>query len=145
MHFFLVVLLLGASASASGQVQLVTEQEAHAAASVPMLTPRAVRTPDAPQIEIVAPDITAAVSSPTRVQLRFRTVSPSTAKPESLKALYGAFRVDITSRLLKLAKLTPEGLVVEAVALPSGSHRIFLEIEDTDGRVGTQLLSVTVQ
>jgi hypothetical protein len=34
---------------------------------------------------------------------------------------------------------------VEGAQLPSGSHRIALEIEDSAGRVGTQLLSVTVQ
>ena len=72
-------------------------------------------------------------------------MSPSAAKPESFRALYGAFRVDITSRLLQVAKLSAEGLTVEAASLPVGSHRIFLEIEDSVGRTGTQLLSVTVQ
>ena len=141
----LFLLILAASTSAFGQLQLVTEQEARASAAVPMLAPRAAKVPDAPQIEIVFPDISGAVSSPTKVQLRFRPVSPSAAKPESFRALYGAFRVDITSRLLQVAKLSAEGLTVEAASLPVGSHRIFLEIEDSVGRTGTQLLSVTVQ
>lgn len=140
----LVVLAAGISAPAHGQVQLVTAEEARASEATPMLMPRAVPVPDAPQIEIISPDIKGAVTSPTKVQLRFRAVPPATPKPDSFKALYGAFRLDITSRLLEVAKPTMEGLTLEQASLPSGSHRIFLEIQDSVGRTGTQLLSVTV-
>ena len=147
MRFVTLVAALAvcAAASAQAQVVLVTEQEASASAAAPMLTPRALPVRDAPQIEIVSPDIQGAVTSPTRVQLRFRAVSPATPRPESFRALYGAFRIDITSRLLEFAKLTAEGLVLEQATLPSGSHRIFLEIQDSAGRSGAQLLSVTVR
>ena len=124
---------------------LVSEQEASASRAAPQLNARTARVPDAPQIDIIAPDIKGSITSPTVVQLRFKPVSPAVIKPESFKALYGAFRIDITSRLLKVARLDGEGLTVEGAQLPSGSHRIALEIEDSAGRVGTQLLSVTVQ
>lgn len=124
---------------------LVSEQEASASRAAPQLNARTARVPDAPQIDIVAPDIKGSITSPTVVQLRFKPVSPAVIKPESFKALYGAFRIDITSRLLKVARLDGDGLTVEGAQLPSGSHRIALEIEDSAGRVGTQLLSVTVQ
>ena len=124
---------------------LVSEQEASASRAAPQLNARTARVPDAPQIDIIAPDIKASITSPTVVQLRFKPVSPAVIKPESFKALYGAFRIDITSRLLKVARLDGEGLTVEGAQLPSGSHRIALEIEDSAGRVGSQLLSVTVQ
>ena len=124
---------------------LVSEQEAAQSRAAPQLSARTVRVPDAPQIDIIAPDIKGSITSPTVVQLRFKPVSPAVIKPESFKALYGAFRIDITSRLLKVARLDGEGLTVEGAQLPSGSHRIALEIEDCAGRVGTQLLSVTVQ
>lgn len=124
---------------------LVSEQEAAQSRAAPQLSARTVRVPDAPQIDIIAPDIKGSITSPTVVQLRFKPVSPAVIKPESFKALYGAFRIDITSRLLKVARLDGEGLTVEGAQLPSGSHRIALEIEDSAGRVGTQLLSVTVQ
>ena len=140
----LVVLSGAVSLPVHGQVQLVTAEEARASEAAAMLMPRAVPVPDAPQIVIVSPDLKGAVSSPTKVQLRFRAVSPATPKPESFKALYGAFRVDITSRLLEVARPTAEGLTLEQASLPSGWHRIFLEIQDSAGRTGTQLLSVTV-
>lgn len=124
---------------------LVSEQEASASRAAPQLNARTARVPDAPQIDIIAPDIKGSITSPTVVQLRFKPVSPAVIKPESFKALYGAFRIDITSRLLKVARLDGEGLTVEGAQLPSGSHRIALEIEDSAGRVGSQLLSVTVQ
>ncbi len=141
----LFALAVCASASVYGQVQLVTEEEVRAAAAAPMLTPRAAPVQDAPQIEIVSPDIKGAVTSPTKVHLRFRAVSPATPKPESFRALYGSFRLDITNRLLPFAKLTTEGLILDEASLPSGSHRIFLEIQDSVGRTGVKLLSVTVQ
>ena len=124
---------------------LVSEQEASQSRAAPQLSARAARVPDAPQIDIIAPDIKGSITSPTVVQLRFKPVSPAVIKPESFKALYGEFRIDITSRLLKVARLDGEGLTVDGAQLPSGSHRIALEIEDSAGRVGTQLLSVTVQ
>jgi hypothetical protein len=124
---------------------LVSEQEASASRAAPQLNARTARVPDAPQIDIIAPDIKGSITSPTVVQLRFKPVSPAVIKPGSFKALYGAFRIDITSRLLKVARLDGEGLTVEGAQLPSGSHRIALEIEDSAGRVGSQLLSVTVQ
>ena len=124
---------------------LVSEQESSASRAAPQLNARTARVPDAPQIDIIAPDIKGSITSPTVVQLRFKPVSPAVIKPGSFKALYGAFRIDITSRLLKVARLDGEGLTVEGAQLPSGSHRIALEIEDSAGRVGSQLLSVTVQ
>ena len=90
---------------------LVSEQEASQSRAAPQLSARAARVPDAPQIDIIAPDIKGSITSPTVVQLRFKPVSPAVIKPESFKALYGAFRIDITSRLLKVARLDGEGLL----------------------------------
>ena len=143
----LCLVLLLPSSPMYAQVQLVSEREMRASenATAP-LAPRSVAVvPDGPKIDIVSPGLMGAVKSPARVQLRFTTVSPAIAKPESFKALYGAFRVDITSRLLKVAKLSPQGLIVEEAFLPSGSHRIFLEIEDSVGRTGGQMLSVMIE
>ncbi|MFH1602849.1 MAG: hypothetical protein ABIH03_02965 [Pseudomonadota bacterium] len=141
----LVALALCASTSAFGQVKLVTEEEFRASAAAPMLLPRATSVPGAPQIEIISPDTKGVITSPTKVQLHFRAVPPATPKPESFRALYGSFRLDITGRLLKLAKLTAEGLTLENASLPSGSHRIFLEIQDSVGRTGSQVLAITVR
>jgi hypothetical protein len=150
--FFAAALVLPFSVYA--QVQLVTADEMRLSAAqaggivggddAPLI-PRAAPAIDAPLIEILSPDIKGVVTSPAKVQLRFRPESPAVVRPESFKASYGAFRLDITSRLLQFAKPTPEGLIVEQANLPSGSHKILLEIQDSAGRTGTQLLSFTVQ
>ena len=145
MRSIFIWLVLCVSELAHGQVMLVSEAEARSSRAAPILTARAVPVPDAPAIEIVSPDLKEAITSPTKVELRFRPVAPATVKPESFRALYGAFRIDITSRLREFAKVTPEGLVLEHATLPTGAHRIFMEVQDSTGRVGAQLLSVTVR
>jgi hypothetical protein len=139
---------------AIGQMLLVTEEEARAssAAAPPEktddqieLVPRATLNLASPRIEIVYPDVRTPVVSPTRVQLMFRTVTPANIQPATCRALYGTWRVDITKRLLQYAKVTSDGINVDEAALPPGSHRIFLEVQDSDGRIGSQVLSFTVQ
>jgi hypothetical protein len=139
------VVLSLVSVAANANLQLVTEAEMRASVAAPSLVARAVPEKDAPRIEIIAPDLHGTVSSPTRVQLKFIATAPAAPKLDTFRALYGAFRIDITNRLLEYAKLTPEGVVLDSANLPSGSHRIFLEIQDSAGRVGTQVLSFTVQ
>ena len=136
-----------AVAMASASTQLVTDEEARVSQMAGAPAPRAVaRTdPDAPKIEVRAPQLDGVIRSPAKVDLRFSVNDPARVKMDSLRVLYGAFRIDITSRFLKLAKLQPEGITVEEVNLPQGSHRIWVEIQDTLGRQGTQMLSVTVQ
>lgn len=145
MRRWVIIVALCASTSAYAQVKLVTEDEYRASATAPMLIPRATTVPDAPQIEIVSPDMKGVITSPTKVQLHFRAVAPATPKPETFRALYGSLKLDITGRLLQFAKLSAEGLTLENASLPSGSHRIFLEIQDSVGRTGAQVLAVTVR
>ncbi len=140
----LLVGALFACTSSYAQVQLVTEAESRASAAAPMLLARTATVPDAPKIEILAPDLKSPISGPTRVQLRFTAIPPATLIPATFKALYGAFKIDITGRLLQYAKVTEQGLVLEQASLPAGSHRIFLEVQDSAGRTGMQVLSVTV-
>ena len=145
MRRWVIFVALCASASAYGQVELVTQEEFRASAAAAMLIPRAAAVPDAPQIEILSPDTKGVVTSPTKVQLHFRAVPPATPRPESFRALYGAFKLDITGRLLQFAKVSTDGLTLENASLPSGSHQIFLEIQDSAGRRGARVLAVTVQ
>ena len=144
-RIILFALVLCTSASVYAQAVLVTEAEYRASAAAPALIPRATTVPDAPRIEVVLPDTKGVITSPTKVQLHFRAVAPATPKPESFRALYGPFKLDITSRLLESARLSADGLTLENATLPSGSHRIFLEIQDSAGRTGAQILAVTVQ
>ena len=141
----LIALLVVASAGAQAQM-LVTEAEAAAARSAPEApATRSLRMPDAPRINVLTPDLTGPVSSPTRIQLKFEPTAPAAILPESFRVRYGTLRLDITARITAVSKVSPEGLDVAEAALPKGSHRLFLEIQDSQGRTGERLLQFVVQ
>jgi hypothetical protein len=154
LHWLTIVVASTLCLPAFGQAMLVSEEEVRTSAGgmppvkegeEPELVPRSAPDLSSPRIEIMQPDIKSAVASPTRVQLVFHPVAPATIQPATFRALYGTFRIDITKRLLQYAKVTAAGINVDEAAMPAGSHRIFLEVQDSAGRTGSQLLSFTIQ
>jgi hypothetical protein len=138
-------LLLTASTGARAQV-LVTEAEAAAARAAPEPpTVKGAPVPDAPHIRLLAPDLTGPITSPTRIKLTFEPTAPAAIRPESFRVRYGALRLDITARITAVSKVAPEGIDVAEAALPKGSHRLFLEIQDSMGRTGERVLQFVVQ
>jgi hypothetical protein len=132
-------------ACAIAQPLLVSEQEMLASLSAgenPIT--RSLTATGAPRIELAAPDIRQSISSPTRIALRFVPTAPASIRPESLRVLYGALRLDITSRLLGSAKVNPEGIEVAQAALPRGQHRLTLMLEDTLGRAASHTFAFIV-
>jgi len=132
---------------AGAQAQwLVTEQEALMSRSAPQMPEaKALPIPDAPRIVLVQPDVSAQVASPTRILLRFEPGPDGQIRPDTFKVRYGTFRLDITSRITSASKVTAEGIDVAEASLPKGSHRLYLEIQDSLGRVGERALSFVVQ
>jgi len=127
-------------------LMLVTEAEAQASMNAGGLpTPRSAAQPGAPRIELVSPDIKKAIAVPTKIEVRFMGNAPAEPKPETFKALYGAFKIDITQRLLGVAKVTKDGISVSDAALPSGKHQLLLTLTDTLGREAQHVVSFTVQ
>ena len=127
-------------------VFLVTEAEAAASfAAGGMLNPRSVSQPGSPQIEFLTPDITKPVSAPTNIDIRFVGNPPSEPKPDSFRVLYGSFRIDITQRLLGVAKVSKEGIKVKDAVLPKGRHQLSLMITDSMGRQNQQVVAFTVE
>lgn len=146
--FLAVVFWMGCTASICSAQPFVLVTEAEAAASIAaggMLNPRSVSQPGAPQIELLAPDISKAISAPTNIELRFVGNPPSEPKPDTFRILYGAFRIDITQRLLGVAKVTKEGIKVRDAVLPKGRHQLSLTISDSMGRQSQQLVAFTVE
>ena len=84
------------------------------------------------------------MTSPTPIELRFIPAGSSTIKPESFRALYGTFGIDITSRIMGVAKVTAAGIQVNEANLPKGRHRIQLLLEDSEGRVGSRWMEFQV-
>jgi len=134
------------TAAFSAPAYLVTPEEMRASNDAPLqISPRSSPVKDAPSIEVIAPKLPGSVSSPTPIDLKFQAIAPSNVKPDSFKALYGTFQIDITKRLLSLAKVTETGVQVQDATLPKGRHKILLLIEDSAGRPGSRMLEFDVQ
>lgn len=143
----LAALLAGSCSLAHAEPPfLVSEQEAADSRAAPArLEPRTVPVPGAPRIQLLAPDLNGAVPSPTRIQVKFEPGPASAINPETFRVRYGAFKLDITSRIIAAAKVTPDGIDVSQAALPKGSHRLFIEIQDSMGRAAERRVDFTVQ
>ena len=139
--------LLGLMASGPAWcLELVTPEEMRAsAAAIAIYEAKSVPAPEAPQIELLRPNLLAPVVSPTAIELRFKASPDSQVRPESFRVLYGRLRLDITSRLLQSTRITQQGMHVDQATLPQGSHRLLLSIEDTLGRRGHTQLDFNIQ
>jgi hypothetical protein len=100
---------------------------------------------DEPAIEIVRPVVKEGkVASPVAIEVRFKPVSGKTIDPASFKLYYGAFKLDVTDRLLKTAKVTPNGFSIDKVDIPAGSHRLVMKVADDTGAAGIKEIKFTV-
>ena len=111
----------------------------------PPFRAKSVAPKDAPVIELSAPKLSAPVNSPTPIELKFQPTPPSVVKPNTFKVLYGSFEIDITKRILNVAKVTESGLFVQEAVLPKGKHKLLMVIEDTAGRRGNRSIDFEVQ
>ena len=142
----LCCLALALPAAAHAAPWLVTPEEARAsAAAPPTFEPKPAPTPDAPRIELLAPNLSGPVPSVTRIRMRFEPVAPAVIRPDTFRVRYGALRLDITQRIVAAATVAREGIDVAEAKLPSGSHRLFVEISDSLGRVAERVLQFTVE
>jgi len=140
------LLLSGVSLTAFAGQLLVTVEEMNASNNAkPPFTAKSVAPKDAPLIELSAPKLSAPVSSPTPIELKFQPTPPSAVKPETFKVLYGAFEIDITKRILNVAKVTESGVNVQEASLPKGKHKLLMVVEDTSGRRGNKTIEFEVQ
>ena len=111
----------------------------------PRFTAKAVQAKDAPVIELSAPKLSEPVSSPTAIDLKFQSTEPSTVKPDSFRVLYGSFEIDITKRILNVAKVSEQGVFVREASLPKGKHKLLMVIEDSAGRTGSRTVNFEVR
>lgn len=100
---------------------------------------------DEPAIEIVRPVVKEGkVTSPVAIEVRFKPVTGKSIDPSSFKLYYGAFKIDVTDRLLKTAKVTPNGFSIDKVDIPTGSHRLVMRVGDDKGAVGIKEIKFAV-
>ncbi len=142
----LIGLLLYLSISPCFAQLLVSIDEMNASNNAqPPFKAKSVAPRDAPVIELSAPKLSAAVSSPTPIELKFQPTPPSSVKPETFKVLYGSFEIDITKRILNVAKVTESGVFVQEANLPKGKHKLLMVVEDTAGRRGNRSVDFEVK
>ena len=140
------LLLCGLNLTAFAGQLLVSVEEMNASNNAkPLLTAKAVAPKDAPLIELSAPKLSAPVGSPTPIELKFQPTAPSEVKPETFKVLYGSFEIDITKRILNVAKVSETGVNVQEASLPKGKHKLLMVVEDTSGRRGNKTIKFEVQ
>ena len=140
----LSVLVLSATAFA-GQLLVSVDEMNTSNNAKPLFTAKSVAPKDAPLIELSAPKLSAPVSSPTVIEVKFQPTAPSAVKPESFRVLYGSFEIDITKRILSLTKVTETGVFVQEASLPKGKHKLLMVVEDTSGRKGNRVIEFVVQ
>ena len=146
MKKIISLLACGLSASAFAVQPLVSVDEMNASNNAkPPFTAKTVAPKDAPLIELSAPKLSAPVSSPTPIELKFQPTPPSAVKPETFKVLYGSFEIDITKRILNVAKVTESGVFVQEANLPKGRHKLLMVVEDTAGRRGNRAIDFEVK
>jgi hypothetical protein len=100
---------------------------------------------DEPAIEVVRPAIKdGKVATPVGIEVRFKPVAGKSIDPATFKLYYGAFKLDVTDRLLKTAKVTANGFSIDNVDIPSGSHRLVMKVSDDAGTVGFKEIKFSV-
>jgi hypothetical protein len=144
--------LVGALASAAqGGFQLlsVREYQSELAARAAPGAELVLKGADfnAPTITVVKPNPQAPIAPPVDIDVRFQPAQGASVNIASLKIMYGFLKLDITQRILQApgVQVSPAGLRASGAQLPSGSHKLVIEVADNYGRTGRQPLEFTVK
>lgn len=111
----------------------------------PPMRTRSFAVEQGPKIELISPRDPSA-NSPLRVEVQFLPLNAKEIDPKSLKVFYGIgpFKKDVTDRVMKNGRLTKEGLVMENVEAPKGTHRFILQISDIDGHIAQREIRIEI-
>jgi hypothetical protein len=145
-YLFLILAIFASSAVLAEPVNLISYSEmVQSNDNKSAYKPKFAPVPGAPNIDLVTPKLEGAIVSPTPIRMRFEAKSPSTIKPDTFKVYYGSFQIDITERLLGASKVGSNGFSIQEAALPKGSHKLTLNIQDSEGRVGSKIVEFEVK
>ena len=109
----------------------------------PALRPRAV----VPLIDILKPEPVSdlKVKAPFAIAVQFKSQADAVIDPTTFKVMYGAFKIDITSRITKFVKVSKEGFALENAQIPVGKHRLTMQVQDDKQRVAERELRLEVE
>lgn len=128
--------------------ELITAEEAQASQGAVLMRPvdETPTNPQGPVIAVVdAEALAQPVKNPFSMEILIQAQRDAEVNFASFKAFYGAFRIDITERLLKEASKTLTGLKIAQVQVPSGRHKILLRVSDTKGRTAEKEIAFKVE
>jgi hypothetical protein len=150
MQSRILITLLGLALSFSAQaIDLVSQAEYQASEAqerlYPPLSVRSTPSPPDPVIEIRSPSLTGSIKTPVSIDLRCQTSGSAKINWESLKILYGAFRLDITDRVRREAKVLNDGIQITSANLPSGNHKLVIQVANTEGKQAEREVRFTVE
>jgi hypothetical protein len=102
---------------------------------------------NAPTITVVMPNPKEPIQPPVNIDVRFVAAEGATVNVASLRILYGFLKLDVTRRILDApgVQVSAAGLKANGAQLPSGSHKLIIEIADNVGRTARQVLEFTVK
>ena len=109
----------------------------------PALRPRAV----VPLIDILKPEAAAdlKVKAPFPISVLFKGQADSPIDPTTFKVMYGALKIDITSRITQFVTVTKDGFSLDNAQIPVGKHRLTLQVLDDKMRVAERELRLEVE
>lgn len=109
----------------------------------PALRPRAA----VPQIDILRPELVSdlKVKAPFSIDVQFKAQPDAAIDLATFKVLYGAFKIDITSRLTKFITLNKAGFSLDNAKIPNGKHRLTLQVQDEKQRLAERELRIEVE
>lgn len=101
----------------------------------------------APLIDIVKPEVATnlKVKAPFPIAVMFRRQADAAVDPRTFKVMYGALKIDITSRLTGFVKVTQDGFSLDNANIPPGRHRLTLQVMDEKQRVAERELRLEVE
>ena len=145
------VLAAAIAAAAQGGFELLSPQEYQSELSARARPGAAfvARAADlnAPTITVMRPDHSQPIQPPVDIDVRFKAAEGATVNVGSLKVMYGWLGLDITQRILGApgVQVSASGLRASGAQLPSGSHKLVIQVADNYGRTGRQPLEFTVR
>jgi hypothetical protein len=109
----------------------------------PALRPRGVT----PLIDILKPEQAneAKVKAPFAIEVKFTGQADAPIDPATFKVMYGALKIDITSRITKYVTVTRDGFNYENAKIPVGKHRLILQVQDEKNRIAERELRIEVE
>jgi hypothetical protein len=148
-RIFLLALALWSPWSLAEGLLLVTDDEvaretSYAATVDERFVPRSVPMPGAPLIQVRSPSIVDELKAPFPIRVEFEAGEGSEVLPATFKVYYGFLKLDITDRVVQKVRVERGGVTIEEADIPSGSHKLVLQIKDSKGRLGETALSFRV-